>query len=258
MEIRGQRDSGVRATCRWPRNDLSARLMPFDPPPFDRNFDDYSHDVPMDGVDIDGQDIHPMHRTSTEIVTAYDDRESDVIVIDLAENDDDGNDFVVGIDLDRNDDNSSPKISPSIDIPSSIPDPPLGFCLPVSKSPIMDALCYCALVGWGVNVLVNRKPTGSTPGELIFRFVDFDRYYRISQRICSKQTPTEDVGARVKALRRFLDNFPVKSERTGSQFDAIVRPNYVSKLQSHLEENRTLLEDNRTLLEESSVLPGLI
>jgi len=138
---------------------------------------------------------------------------------------------------------SSPPNSTSVVTPPSrsLPDPPLSFKLPVSKSPIMDALCYCALQGWGMRVLLNRKATATSPAEVVFRVDDFDRYYRISRSICSKQNPTEDIGARVKALRRWFSNFPAKRERSDSPFDLSVRGNGVRKVRQLLQENARLL-----------------
>jgi hypothetical protein len=138
---------------------------------------------------------------------------------------------------------SSPPHSASIVTPPTrnLPDPPPAFKLPVSKSPIMDALCYCALQGWGMRVFMNRKATAASPAEVVFRVDDFDRYYRISRSICSKQTPTEDIGARVKALRRWFSNFPAKRERSDSPFDLTVRANGVRKVRQLLQENARLL-----------------
>lgn len=118
----------------------------------------------------------------------------------------------------------------------TLPDPPASFKLPVSKSPIMDALCYCALQGWGLRVVQNKRSTLSSAAEVVFLVEDFDRYYRISRSICSKQNPTEDIGARVKALRRWFSDFPTKRDRTESdEFYLHVRGAGVKKVRSLLD-----------------------
>lgn len=113
----------------------------------------------------------------------------------------------------------------------TMPDPPPTFKLPVSKSPIMDALCYCALQGWGLRVIRNIRARPPALAHVAFLVDDFERYYRISAQICSKQNPTEDIGARVKALRRWFTNFPSKRVRTGhGAFTLLVRQNGVKKV----------------------------
>jgi len=81
---------------------------------------------------------------------------------------------------------------------------PSDFKLPASKSPIMEAMVVCAIKNWGISIHRN------SPNQVVFRVSDFDRYYKISRTICSKQHPTEDIGSRVKSLRRWFDNFPKK------------------------------------------------
>jgi len=89
-------------------------------------------------------------------------------------------------------------------------DIPNGFKLPASKSPIMEAMAYCAIMKWGIEILQCQDQTDETTAKVIFRVLDFDLYYKYSCIICSKQNPTEDIGSRVKSLRRWFVNFPKK------------------------------------------------
>jgi len=87
---------------------------------------------------------------------------------------------------------------------------PNGFKLPASKSPIMEAMAYCAIMKWGIEILQCQDQTDESTAKVIFRVLDFDLYYKYSCLICSKQNPTEDIGSRVKSLRRWFVNFPKK------------------------------------------------
>jgi len=71
--------------------------------------------------------------------------------------------------------------------------------LPSSKTPVIDAFIYCAICNWGVSL----TPTPDT-----FVINDFNKYWDYSQKICSKPSPTETPGARLKALRRWFAEFP--------------------------------------------------
>jgi len=117
-------------------------------------------------------------------------------------------------------------------------DPSAGFKLPASKSPIMEAMVVCALHGWGLEVVKNSKTGNNSSVEVIFRVTDFDRYYRISRSICSKQHPTEDIGSRVKSLRRWFVNFPKKKDRhDNTPFLLVVKPNGSKKVSEIIERN---------------------
>jgi len=119
-------------------------------------------------------------------------------------------------------------------------DPSVDFKLPASKTPIMEAMVVCAINNWGLSVVK------STPGEVIFKVSDFDRYYRISRAICSKHRPTEDVGSRVKSLRRWFVNFPKKKDRQENpQFLLVVKPNGSKKVCGLIERNSRLLLTKR-------------
>jgi len=78
--------------------------------------------------------------------------------------------------------------------------------LGASKSPIMEALVYCALRGWGLHLVKNE------PDDIRFRIDDFDKYYRCSAYICSKQNPTDDQSSRIKALKRWFPDFPTRRD----------------------------------------------
>lgn len=83
--------------------------------------------------------------------------------------------------------------------------------LPASKSPVMEAFVYCALQGWGLHLL---KSEGN---EITFKVDDFELYCKKSSQICSKQHPTRDREARIKALKRWFPDFPKR--RDGPQLD---------------------------------------
>jgi len=76
--------------------------------------------------------------------------------------------------------------------------------LQASKSPIMDALVYCALNRWGIELLEDNGDN------IRFRVLDFQKYYKYSAIICAKQNPTEDIASRIKALKRWFPDFPTK------------------------------------------------
>jgi len=87
---------------------------------------------------------------------------------------------------------------------------PNGFKLPASKSPIMEAMAYCAIKRWGIEIIQYSDSTEEGSAKVVFRVLDFEQYYKYSCQICSKQNPTEDIGSRVKSLRRWFVNFPKK------------------------------------------------
>jgi len=119
-------------------------------------------------------------------------------------------------------------------------DDPVDFKLPASKTPIMEAMVVCAINGWGLSVLK------SSPSEVIFRVTDFDRYYRVSRAICSKHRPTEDIGSRVKSLRRWFINFPKKKDRQENpSFSLSVKPNTCKKVHGLIERNSKLLNSTK-------------
>jgi hypothetical protein len=116
-------------------------------------------------------------------------------------------------------------------------DPTEGFKLPASKSPIMEAMVVCALNGWGIDILKNNRATSTTPAEVVFKVTDFNRYYKISRSICSKQRPTDDLGSRIKSLRRWFVNFPKKKDRCENTFILIVKPTIAKKVNEIIDRN---------------------
>jgi len=117
------------------------------------------------------------------------------------------------------------------------------FKLPASKSPIMEALVVCALNGWGLTLVKNIKSGPNQPVEVVFKVTNFNQYYQTSCSICSKQTPTEDIDARVKALRRWFVSFPKSKDRYVQPFCLKVKPafaNRVSEIIQLCQENRKI------------------
>jgi len=120
-----------------------------------------------------------------------------------------------------------------------IPD---GFKLPASKSPIMEAMSYCAINKWGIEIHECKDDSDGSPASVIFKITDFEVYYRYSSTICSKQNPTEDIGSRVKSLRRWFTNFPKKRERKDNpQFLLEVKPDVAKKVYSMIEKYKCLV-----------------
>lgn len=105
-------------------------------------------------------------------------------------------------------------------------------------------MAYCAVREWGVSIVTNTPETPTQKASVVLLVDDFGKYYRyvfifqyyfsfilylfsidyffflsisyssrFSRSICSKQHPTKDLGARVKALRRWFVHFPKKKER---------------------------------------------
>jgi len=113
--------------------------------------------------------------------------------------------------------------------------------LQASKSPIMDALVYCALNRWGIELLEENGDN------IRFRVLNFQKYYKYSGIICAKQNPTEDIASRIKALKRWFPDFPTK--RAGNLEDAFEitvqlpnkQDNKPQKLHEIIEKQRKLL-----------------
>jgi hypothetical protein len=110
------------------------------------------------------------------------------------------------------------------------------FKLPASKTPIMEAMVVCALNGWGIEIVKSNRKT-STTAEVVFLVSDFNRYYKISRAICSKHRPTDDLGSRIKSLRRWFVNFPKKKDRVENSFYLTVKPSIAIKVYDIIEKN---------------------
>lgn len=112
-----------------------------------------------------------------------------------------------------------------------------GVKLGTSKSPVIEAFVYCALQGWGVHI---KK---STRNEVEFIVTDFDYYYACSNRICSKQRPTEDISARIKGLKRWFPDFPARKAQISGTFTVSVGKgnNKIHKIRKIMNKNRELI-----------------
>jgi hypothetical protein len=69
-----------------------------------------------------------------------------------------------------------------------------------SMSPVFDALVYCAVRGWGVQLVAGMPST--------LYFWDFPLYYHCAALVCRKKCPTRSVDARVKAIKRWFSGVP--------------------------------------------------
>jgi hypothetical protein len=99
------------------------------------------------------------------------------------------------------------------------------FKLPSSKSPIMEALVYCSINKYGIEL----KELNTTSNRILFYVSDFNVYYKQSCMICSKQSPSEDIRARMKALQRWFVTFPAWRELE-YPFELLVKPSHYSKM----------------------------
>jgi len=102
------------------------------------------------------------------------------------------------------------------------PDP--AFKLKPSKSPVIDALVYCSVKGWGIHM------ESCSNDSIVFQVTDFNKYYQCSQSICSKLNPTDDVGSRIKTLQRWFPDFPSHKEIRGMETFRVVLNKSASKL----------------------------
>jgi len=99
------------------------------------------------------------------------------------------------------------------------------FKLPSSKSPIMEALVYCSINKYGIEL----KELNTTTNRILFYVSDFNVYYKQSCSICSKQSPSEDIRARMKALQRWFVTFPAWRELE-YPFELLVKPSHYNKM----------------------------
>jgi hypothetical protein len=86
------------------------------------------------------------------------------------------------------------------------------FTLPSSKSPIIEAMAFCAVHNWGISI-VHNSDSLEDGARVVLLVKNFSQYCRFSRLICSKRHPTNNEGARIKALRRWFVKFPKKKER---------------------------------------------
>jgi len=122
---------------------------------------------------------------------------------------------------------------------------PYGFKLPASKSPIMEALAYCAINKWGIEIIQCEDQNDESTAKVVFHVIDFEVYYKYSSAICSKQNPTEDIGSRVKSLRRWFVNFPKKRDRKDlTNFSLEVKSEVAKKVYEMIEKYKCEIKGN--------------
>jgi len=97
-----------------------------------------------------------------------------------------------------------------------------SFKLPVSKSPVMESMVFCALNKWFIHIKENDS-------RIVFQVADFHGYFRVSSAICSKHAPSDDIRSRMKALQRWFVTFPSKQE-LHLPFELIVRAKQFKKV----------------------------
>jgi hypothetical protein len=130
--------------------------------------------------------------------------------------------------------------------------------LSASKSPIMEALIYCAFNSWGVEI-VKQGPSGdwvpdlefglnSKSGVIAFKFSDFDLLSDCLERVNSKNKPTTDPGARIKALKRWFDGIPCVRNRNDQFVATVKRTEQLSKVKDMI---RRMLKIYKRRLDQS-------
>jgi hypothetical protein len=135
--------------------------------------------------------------------------------------------------------------------------------LSASKSPIMEALIYCAFNSWGVEI-VKQGPEGdwvpdpdfglnSKNGVIAFKFSDFDLLSDCLERVNSKNKPTTDPGARIKALKRWFDGIPCVRNRNDQFVATVKRTEQLSKVKDMI---RRMLKIYKKRLDQSKAGKG--
>jgi hypothetical protein len=82
------------------------------------------------------------------------------------------------------------------------------YKLPPSKTPIIDAIIYCAIKGEGITIESRDQ------SKILFKVTDYESFYEKQKQVCSKQNPTDDESSRIKTIQRWFKNFPTKKERS--------------------------------------------
>jgi hypothetical protein len=113
-----------------------------------------------------------------------------------------------------------------------------SFKLPSSKSPIMEAMVYCAIHKWGIELEHHDKATQ----QIVFKVLDFEHYYRLSCVICSKQTPSEDIRSRMKALQRWFTSFPSRKD-LAQTFSLTVKVRQFRKVHDIIEKVKRFVQE---------------
>jgi hypothetical protein len=125
--------------------------------------------------------------------------------------------------------------------------------LPSSKTPVIDAFIYCSVCNWGVSI--TPQPGDRVPS--LFTITDFNKYWDLSQKICSKPSPTETPVARLKALRRWFADFPgikkIKAVKEGKEPISIrVKPERITDVITILKKYCQIINSRcRTLVQSS-------
>jgi len=125
------------------------------------------------------------------------------------------------------------------------PDSFVDIKLAPSKSPIMDALVFCALNNWGICLV---KEEGD---DIQFEVNNFKMYYKISSKICAKQNPTEDQASRIKALKRWFPDFPSRRDRSHQPKPFLISVSKGSRKDNKPKKLREIIDRNRHTLAKS-------
>jgi len=135
--------------------------------------------------------------------------------------------------------------------------------LSASKSPIMEALIYCAFNSWGVEIVKQNSEGDWVPdpdfglnsknGVIAFKFSDFDLLSDCLERVNSKNKPTTDPGARIKALKRWFDGIPCVRNRNDQFVATVKRTEQLSKVKEMI---RRMLKIYKRRLDQSKAGKG--
>jgi len=126
--------------------------------------------------------------------------------------------------------------------------------LPSSKTPVIDAFIYCSICNWGVSI--TPQPGDRVPS--FFTITDFNKYWDLSQKICSKPSPTETPVARLKALRRWFADFPgikkIKAVKEGKETISIrVKPERITDVITILKKYSQIINTRCRALVQTSM-----
>jgi hypothetical protein len=143
-------------------------------------------------------------------------------------------------------------------LPPSEASPAMLRKLTASKSPIMEALIYCAFNSWGVEIVkqgVDKQwipdpefGLNSKNGVIAFKFSDFDLLSSCLERVNSKNKPTTDPGARIKALKRWFDGIPCVRNRNEQFIATVKKTEQLSKVKDMI---RRMLKIYKKRLDQS-------
>jgi len=91
-----------------------------------------------------------------------------------------------------------------------------------------------------------------------FTITDFNKYWDLSQKICSKPSPTETPVARLKALRRWFADFPgikkIKAVKEGKETISIrVKPERITDVITILKKYSQIINTRCRALVQTSM-----